>query len=763
MSQSAPHAPRRVTGFGRFDASISLLCAAILAFAIHYGHAFQYLRGVLTFTAVLFSPGYCVAWLCDLLAFRRRSLRDQIPWAICLSFGLMGVVSYIVGKSLSVDALLAFCIVSAGASAVLVGFKLKTSGNIEPGSAILQSKTALIALFGWIAFLAAELLNIAFRGRMYLNVAIYDLSRRAAFVDAVVRTGVTPANPLFWPGHAAPMRYYYFWNIVTAAAARLAAIPASQAIVASVAWAGIGIASIVYLYCQEFLPAPTPPESEAANSGRSGRPALAIAMLAVTGLDLLPTILRAVSGLPLHPDMEWWSLDQVTSWIDSVIWVPHHVAGLVCCLQGFLLIWLSKSASPIQRVACAIVAGLAFSSALGTSIWVALGFALAMVAWAVWTLATRQARIRVLALVLAGIVAALASRPYVHELQTANTPSSAKPTDNATAPNQAASVQPRFLTLRLRHILDPTDLQRFTPYDQFVQHHPFAARPLWILALMLLLIIPGYAIELGFYGIVLIIAWRAKRALEIDEASRTCLFLVAFILLFTSFFGSRVITMNDFGWRATLIAQFFLLLLAVRWMEGAYGPTRRWSRLLISITICLGVAGSIYQVVELRTYLPVQDELGRPFAAGIGHQVFGLDQAFDALHGAVPRNAVVQFNSLEPKEYVDYAEIMTVGRQMAAGQTDCGSDFGGDAKKCAPMEQQIAQLFAVAGGPAPSSSDALQACRSLGADYLIASRWDPAWEDRGGWVWQLPAVVDTGEVRVLRCSEQDALKRIESR
>jgi hypothetical protein len=36
--------------------------------------------------------------------------------------------------------------------------------------------------------------------------------------------------------------------------------------------------------------------------------------------------------------------------------------------------------------------------------------------------------------------------------------------------------------------------------------------------------------------------------------------------------------------------------------------------------------------------------------------------------------------------------------------------------------------------------------------YLVATRWDAVWSDPRAWVWTLPAVSDTGEVRVLDCA-----------
>src|SRR5208283_593060 len=116
------------------------------------------------------------------------------------------------------------------------------------------------------------------------------------------------------------------------------------------------------------------------------RLALALGLLAVTGLDILPVLVKAILRMKTDGDMEWWSAAQVSSWMDSVLWVPHHVAGLVCCLLGFLLVWMSKGLSGGRRAVCGLIAGLSFASAFGLSTWVALAFAMVMIAWMIWVL-----------------------------------------------------------------------------------------------------------------------------------------------------------------------------------------------------------------------------------------------------------------------------------------------------------------------------------------------------------------------------------------
>ena len=65
---------------------------------------------------------------------------------------------------------------------------------------------------------------------------------------------------------------------------------------------------------------------------------LGIGLLAVTGLDLLPTLYIWFAGHVWLDDMELWNEAQITSWAGSLLWVPHHVAALIACFVAFLLL-----------------------------------------------------------------------------------------------------------------------------------------------------------------------------------------------------------------------------------------------------------------------------------------------------------------------------------------------------------------------------------------------------------------------------------------
>ena len=83
-------------------------------------------------------------------------------------------------------------------------------------------------------------------------------------------------------------------------------------------------------------------------------------------------------------DLEWWSTDQIASWLDSILWVPNHLASMLASTGALLLLWRSRqSASFRQRLTAMLLAGAAIASAFGLSVYVAVGFGLLLAGWSV--------------------------------------------------------------------------------------------------------------------------------------------------------------------------------------------------------------------------------------------------------------------------------------------------------------------------------------------------------------------------------------------
>ncbi len=683
------------------------------------------------FGLLLLIPGQLLGWVTNLMGFRQRVPRQQWVWSVALSFAVMPILATMAARCESLE------VVVWGA---LLGFTVMLPLMVWDDISRLRRRerrlkwnwagaAGLAMAIVWVGFVILELVDIGVGNHLCLSVTIFDHALRTAFVDAVMRTGVPPANPLYWPGHAVPMRYYYFWYVLTAVAAKLGGVTARQAMIASVAWSGFGLAAIVTLYCRHFL---TPRSSS--NSARWPRVAVALALLGVTGLDILPALAKAILRLPTDADMEWWSPDQVSSWMDALLWVPHHIAGLVCCLFGFLLVWMSKGLSTRQRIACGVIAGLSFASAFGLSTWVAVAFAMVLAAWMMWGLVWEQeSRRRILVVLGAGLVAVLALMPYLADLRAAS---------STVAGSSIAGNASHLLRFGVRHMIDPESLSGVPWFAELARSHPRVEDAI----AGLILLLPGYFVELGFFGLVLLVALWAVRRSQLDEAVRTSLVLAIAGLIVASLLRSTVVANNDFGIRSILIAQFFLLLLAVAWFEGAFGVTKRPLRIAMLAMAWIGVAGTAYQVVLLRTYLPMEERHGRQDVSGLSAQAMALRLAFGEMDPLTPKSAVIQFNMLQPSDYFLYAQMMEAGRQMAMVFPDCASAFGGDPGACPGVRDGVVRLFT----PLPAA-EARAECGRIGVSYLVATRWDAVWADERDWVWTLPAVVDTGDVRVLDC------------
>ncbi len=74
----------------------------------------------------------------------------------------------------------------------------------------------------WTGIVTFSLTDIQVGNRLWMNVAILDQCFRVEWIDAVLRTGIPPANPQYLFNRAANMHNYYFWYVLCAGVARMA-------------------------------------------------------------------------------------------------------------------------------------------------------------------------------------------------------------------------------------------------------------------------------------------------------------------------------------------------------------------------------------------------------------------------------------------------------------------------------------------------------------------------------------------------------------
>lgn len=491
------------------------------------------LIATLAFSVVLYAPGYVMAYAMDLFGFRSLSFVRRSAWAVACSFVLSPIAAHLVGRVLGLSGISwMFALAGIAALGLLLAERRRTPGGAWRGPALLAC--------GWTVLVLLLLVDLQIGHRLYFSVVMADQSYRIAFTDAVVRTGVPPANPLYFAGALAPMRYYYFWYVLCAVVVRLAHVSAAQAFTASSVWAGFGLLATTALYTCYFF------------DWSRRRRWVTLILLAISGADLIPALGQAILQPSLNGDTEWWSVDPIDSWPDSLLWVPHHVAGVLCCLLAFLLLWQGvRSQSRRTKQSAVLLAALAFASAFGLSVYVAFGFVLLMAAWLVSRLVLRSAGAGELwrqagaaAVLSAGLLA-----PFLLELTRESQGSSA---------SGGAAPPAHVFSLSVRRMIDSELLTGMPALAVWRSAHPVLLDQ----AIRLLLLLPGLAMELGVYGVVLVWllrAWQHRRGWLPDPAREAALFFTSAGLLMTMFLSSAVITNNDFGYRAVMLPQFFLL------------------------------------------------------------------------------------------------------------------------------------------------------------------------------------------------------------
>jgi hypothetical protein len=499
---------------------------------------------------------------------------------------------------------------------------------------------------------------------------------------------------------------------------------------ASTLWCGVGLIAMVPLYLRFFQP------KESLNLER--RMLVGIALLGVTGLDILGVAAIATTPAHILPTVEWWN-NQISAWITAILWVPHHVAGLIACLTGFLVIWRAPRGRSL--VLSGVIAGLAFASGVGLSVYVTLVFAAFLAIWLVITILKKNRR-ETFVILVAGLVTVAAVTPYLLELVGART-------GQATGGGSFARLTVRWFSISevLLIVLWPD-------------------APGWTEPVANGLFLPlNYYLELGFFFKIAIMQWKRMRSgNDFFHQKELCGFVMAATsVLICTFLSSGVISANDLGWRGFMIAQFILLIWAAEiWDEGllalrtapqraaAFGKDRRG--LLVALLV-LGVAGSLYEVCMFRFFPLISDHfVMRPwnFLAPdqrLGARTYALRQVYEALKEKLPEHAIVQHNPNAAPGDMFYG--LYADRQAAAETSQCGVVFGGDPALCPGVVSLLDDLFEKSGAVDPSRVDAI--CGDLSIDALVAKDTDKVWADKNSWVWKKQPIFANNYARAFLC------------
>jgi hypothetical protein len=690
------------------------------------------IAAVCLFPLFVLIPGYAVAWLLDLFEFRRRTWLFRWALSVPLSIAITPILSYLAGRYLSMSAVWALYAASwvYVAAVLLRGIALRGRNKPAPRSPAGAWRMAVVVLSIWGALALFSLVDLQIGGKLYYSTTAFDYSVRTQFIHAISATGIPPVNPFFFPGHAQPLRYHYFWMILCSMVdvAGGALVAPRHAWIGGAIWCGAGFLALVALYFR--LVAYRGPETF------RRRTLVGILLLGVTGLDILPNAfywLTYAMGLTgsIPASLEWWN-EQVDGFTFTALWEAHYLAALTACLLAFLLLLEAPRHTGAGRWKYAALAGIALASSVGASIYIAFVFGAFLLLWTGVAVAKKW-RAEIGTLIAAGILCVVLALPYLASM-------------TAGAGSGAGGFPIAF---RVR---------RFFPVDIILASQ--GRDQAWQLALANGATLPlNYLFELGFFLAAGLLWWRRRQARSepLSRAELAIALMIATSVAICSCLCSTPAGNNDLGWRGFLVAQFGLLLWGVDVLTD-----RRYKRsLVLAVMLALGAAGTVCDVLMFRFYPVLADRGVLPELAWmsqdrkLGERNYAVREAYEWADKHTPAGAIVQFNP--HVAFQDTPGFLYSDRQIAAADQGCLEGFGGDASLCAPIVAAANLLFSERGQPAPEST---AACEKLGANVLIAKDTDFVWSVQDSWVWREKPLYANRLVRVFGCGNSTQQRSI---
>ena len=360
------------------------------------------LKASLALLPFMFAPGYVLGWALDLFEFRRRRPILRLILAVPLTIAICPMLSYLLARYLE-PGLWVFYIVVFAASVLLLAKEARRarlrSVSKSPCPKYVWAALGLMALWGLAAI--GSMVDLQIGDKLYPPIVAYDHSVRTALTAAISRH-VPPDNP-FFANAGVPLRYHYLWLLFCSLPMKVFHLSPRCVVFSGVVWCGLGLICMIALGLKFLMRVQTDIERKTL---------LAVGLLCVTGLDILPTLYIWAETHSWLSDMEWWNDVQITSWVASLLWVPHHVAALIACFVAFLLL---RHQADIQRkwaTGPVIVSGMTFASAVGMSVYVTFTFVVFVALWLL-ALIARKDWLEAAMFVGAGAVALLWALSYL--------------------------------------------------------------------------------------------------------------------------------------------------------------------------------------------------------------------------------------------------------------------------------------------------------------------------------------------------------------
>ena len=650
---------------------------------------------------LLVLPGFALAAAGDLLGFRAASPGRKWLLAVFAGLVLLPLIDSLVIRVVGLPP--ALVVNGALALGGLVAASRDVSRwRFDAGVALVGAIWFVLVLYSWI--------DLDVGGGLHQSFVAGDLVKHAATTAAIADHGVPPIDPFF--ARAGRAGYYYFFYTLPALTTWLAGplADARAAYSGALVWTGVGLVALLgELLARSGLVAGEPTD-------RVRR--LHLAVLGVAGLDVVPALWRGLTDGAWLPVPEWWN-EQVTWWVSSLLWVPHHVSGLLAAWLAFLLL-ADAQARPDRALRATLVAVLAAGAALaacaGLSIWLAFGAAVTGATWFAILAVERKWRAVVL-LGAAGLIGILLALPDILDLLASRTDA-----------NGTIALTVRRFSL----VQGLTDDRTIT------------------LALRFVLLPLNYFLEFGLFAVGTILFWRLFPTAEFNrtEVGRLLTISAAVALGLASFLQSVIIN-NDLGWRVILFAQ----LTATVWTVAAVARLRsgRDTRMerrgsvltrpaALAVAAALGLATTVYGLFWLRAFVT----LGPPHAVFFNRRPdvdLAKRHAYEWAARSLSHDTVLQANPGARRVF----DFGLYGRNRTGVADGEAMLFGASATAVTARLDSVEPMF-VAAQPAAAIRHGATAA---GIDALVVSAEDPVWADRASWVWTTPTLYADPLVRIV--------------
>ncbi len=685
------------------------------------------LKAFLAFSLVMIIPGFFAGWVTNVFDFRRTTAISRFALVVPLSVSVFPILVYLPWRFFSLHAVWIEFGVMVIAVGVMKAMEKESLRRLEGTYARKAALVGLTAIAIWLVVAFASLLDLRMGDRLYRSVTVYDYLSRVPIVKSIAQQEKLPALTPFLKlrGETVPLHYHYFWPMVCGLVLSSGedAFNARDAAIGGTLWCGIALICAIVLYQRIFL---------ALDPSRTRPYVIGLALLGVTGLDILPVTLWDIHYLhepaKLSPSIENWN-EQITAWSGAMLWVPHHIAALVACVMAFLALWCdSERAERWPGAGALALAALALASSAGMSVFVTFTFACILIVWALVMLVRRQPK-ALASVVAVGAISLMLAAPFFLEVRS--------PTPAHESANLMHFQVRRFYLFSYYDAIAPLGL---TGDTQTLTSSFFR-----------LVFLPlNYLLELGvyFYAGILGVSrlWRTRNISNRDVAAAVMLAVSAILGTFVA--SNLADGANDFGWRSFMPAQFILLLWTADFLSDS-AVLRKSQRAVLYVLLTIGASSAVADLTLLRLFdrfidTPLFNTLGDlpQVDHRLGRRNAARADSYEWIRTHTAANAVVEPNpDQRPYFYGLYAE-----RAGLAISGECAA-FSGRDKECGQIQAAVRPLFS-GGANAHTLSDV---CEAYPLDVLVVTDSDPVWTMKDNWMNYYTPVFSNEFTRVFSC------------